>query len=128
MGEETNLAEDSNSILFSVKKLIGVPKEEKSFDLDIMLHINGAVSILYQLGVVDKAFVVDSETDTYTDFFPGVSDAVLSLVKLYFVYKVRLGFDSSTLSGSMVETLKELIRESEYRLLVEFNAASQETE
>ena len=121
MDENTNLSEISNSILFSVKKLIGIPIEDKSFDLDIMLNINAASSTLFQLGVLKKPFTVTSEDDTYADLIPGGTEDVVNQIKMYFVYKTRLGFDSSTLSSAMIEVIKELSRETEYRLQISFN-------
>lgn len=118
MEESTNL---SNSILFSVKKLIGTPIEDDSFDLDIMLNINAASSTLYQLGVLKNPFTVTSKEDTYADLIPGGTEDVINQIKMYFVYKTRLGFDSSTLSSAMIEVIKELIREAEYRLQISFN-------
>lgn len=111
----------SESILLSVKKLIGITEDDKTFDLDIILNINAAISILFQLGVVPTSYTVTSREDTYNDLIPGVSDDVVNLVKMYFVYKTRLGFDSATLSGSVIEVLKELIRETEWRLIISFN-------
>lgn len=111
----------SESILLSVKKLIGITEDDKTFDLDIILNINAAISILFQLGVVPTSYTVTSREDTYNDLIPGVSDDVVNLVKMYFVYKTRLGFDSATLSGSVIEVLKELIRETEWRLMISFN-------
>lgn len=121
MDENANLSEISNSILFSVKKLIGIPIEDKSFDLDIMLNINAASSTLYQLGVLKTPFTVTSKEDTYADLIPGGTEDVVNQIKMYFVYKTKLGFDSSTLSTAMIEVIKELIRETEYRLQISFN-------
>lgn len=121
MDENTNLSELSDSILSSVKKLIGIPVEESSFDLDIMLNVNAASSTLYQLGVIKKPFTVTSKDDTYTDLIPGGTDDVINQIKMYFVHKTKLGFDSSTLSSTVIEVLKEMIREDEYRLQIAFN-------
>lgn len=121
MDENTNLSELSDSILYSVKKLIGTPVEDDSFDLDIMLNINAASSTLYQLGVLKKPFTVTSKEDTYEDLIPGGTEDVVNQIKMYLVYKTRLGFDSSTLSSAMIEVTKELIREAEYRLQISFN-------
>lgn len=118
MDENTNL---SDSILSSVKKLIGTPIEDTSFDLDIMLNINAASSTLYQLGVLKKPFTVTSKDDTYDDLIPEGTEDVVNQIKMYFVYKTRLGFDSSTLSSAMIEVIKEMIREAEYRLQISFN-------
>lgn len=121
MDENTNLLELSDSILSSVKKLIGISEDDVSFDLDIMLNINAAASTLYQLGVLQKPYTVTSKDDTYGDLIPGGSEDVVNQIKMYFVYKTRLGFDSSTLSGTVIEVIKEMIKEAEWRLMVSFN-------
>lgn len=121
MDENKDISETSNSILSSVKKLIGISEDDQSFDIDIMLNINAALSILYQLGVIKKPFTITSEEDTYDDLIPDGSEDVLSQIKIYFVYKTRLGFDSSTLSSSMIEVIKEMIKETECRLMMTFN-------
>ncbi len=111
----------SSSILLSVKRLIPVPDDDDSFDIDIMLNINAASSILYQLGVLNKPYTVTSIDDTYEDLIPGGTEDVVNLIKMYFVYKTKLGFDSSTSSSAMIDVLKEMIRETEWRLMVSFN-------
>lgn len=116
--DENNIAD---SILSSVKKLIGISEDDRSFDLDIMLNINAAASTLLQLGVLNKPYTVTSKDDTYDDMNPDWSEDVVNQVKMYFVYKVRLGFDSSTLSSAVIEVLKEMIREAECRLMMAFN-------
>lgn len=121
MDENTNLFELSDSILSSVKKLIGVNEDDISFDLDIIFNINAAASTLYQLGVLQKPFTISSKKDTYDDLLPGCSEDVINQVKMYFVYKTRLGFDSASLTGTMIQTIKELISEAEWRLKVSFN-------
>ena len=40
------------SILNTVKKILGLAPEETVFDLDVITHINTAFSTLYQLGSV----------------------------------------------------------------------------
>lgn len=121
MDENTNLLELSDSILSSVKKLIGISEDDVSFDLDIMLNINAAASTLYQLGVLQKPYTITSKDDTYGDMIPGGSEDVVNQIKMYFVYKTKLGFDSSTLSGTVIEVIKEMIKEAEWRLMVSFN-------
>lgn len=118
MGENTKL---SDSILSSVKKIIGITEDDNSFDLDIMLNINAASSTLFQLGVLQKPYTITSKEDTYDDLLPGCSEDVINQIKMYFVYKTRLGFDSSTLSGTVIEVIKEMIKEAEWRLMISFN-------
>lgn len=111
----------SDSILSSVKKLIGISEDDETFDLDVMLNINAASSILFQLGVLQNPYTVSGKEDTYNDLIPGGTEDVVNLIKMYFVYKTKLGFDSSTLSGSMIDVLKEMIKETECRLMMSFN-------
>lgn len=111
----------NKSILFSVKKLIGISEEDKSFDLDIMFNINAASSVLFQLGVLKKPYTVTSYLDTYNDLIPNGTEDIINLIKMYFVYKTKLGFDSSTLSGSVIKVLEDMIKETEWRLMISFN-------
>lgn len=121
MSKNNNLSELSDSILSSVKKLIGISEDDESFDLDIMLNINAAASTLFQLGVLKKPFTVTSKEDIYEDLAPCATEDVINQIKMYFVYKTRIGFDSATMSGTVMEALKEMIKEAEWRLMVSFN-------
>ena len=40
------------SILVSIKKLLGIAEDYNYFDQDIIMHINAALMILTQLGVI----------------------------------------------------------------------------
>lgn len=113
MDENINV---SDSILSSVKKLIGISDDDKSFDLDIMLNINAACSTLFQLGVLKNPYTITSKEDLYEDLLPGAPEDIVDQVKMYLVYKTRLSFDSSTMTAAVIEVVKELIRESEWRL------------
>lgn len=121
MSKNNNLSELSDSILSSVKKLIGISEDDESFDLDIMLNINAAASTLFQLGVLKKPFTVTSKEDIYEDLAPCATEDVINQIKMYFFYKTRIGFDSATMSGTVMEALKEMIKEAEWRLMVSFN-------
>lgn len=113
MDENTNI---SDSILSSVKKLIGISEDDDSFDLDIMFNINAASSTLYQLGVLKKPYTITSKEDLYEDLLPGAPDDIIDQVKMYLVYKTRLSFDSSTMTSAVIEVVKKMIDEAEWRL------------
>ena len=49
MDEQTVSVEDS--ILLSVKKMLGMSEEFVQYDLDVIIHINTAIQTLNQLGV-----------------------------------------------------------------------------
>lgn len=102
------------SILISIKKVLGVPAEYTHFDLDIIMHINTAFSTLQQLGVgPDEGFMIQDETATWLEFIP--EDPRFNFVKTYIFQKVRLMFDPPA-SSSHIEALNKSIAELECRL------------
>ena len=102
------------SILTSVKKDLGIDKDDRAFDPDIIRRINSAFMVLMQLGVGPKGgFRVTSELDTWDKFLNGRTD--LESVKDYVFMKVRLVFDPPT-NAALLEALKQEIAELEYRL------------
>lgn len=108
---------ESESILVSVKKLLGIPEEVKVFDLDIMMNINAAIATLRQIGVgPNEGYTVTSKDETYEDYL-GEEFSETALVKMYLFHKTKLGFDPPQ-SSIAVEVIKEMIREDEWRLNV----------
>lgn len=105
------------SILTSIKKLLGITEEYNHFDADIIMHINSVFMILNQIGVGPaKGFRIEDETSTWDDF---LGDSIqLESVKTYVYLRVRLLFDSATLSGTVIESMKQTISELEWRLNV----------
>jgi hypothetical protein len=104
-----------DGILSSVKKLLGLSDEITAFDQDLIIQINGAISALTQIGVgPSNGFLITGNSETYIDFL-GDEESGLQLVKLYLFYKTKLGFDPPT-NGSILESLKEMIKEIECRL------------
>ena len=102
------------SVLLSVKKTLGIPPEETSFDADILLHINSAFSELYQLGVgPEMPFDVTDEDTSWTEF---TTDNSLAMVKSYVYLEVRLMFDPPT--ASLLAALERKRDEYEWRLNV----------
>ena len=108
-----------DSILNSTKKLLGVPVEDEAFDADILVHINGTMSTLHQLGVgpTDQLLIVDKDTE----WVSLTNNPVIQGMSKQFVYlNVRLLFDppgTSYLLESFTRSLSELT----WRLEVEAN-------
>ena len=72
-----------DSILTTVKKMLGIAEEYEHFDTDIITHINSTFSILAQLGVgPDKGFFIHDKTAKWSDYISD-EDATLELVKTY---------------------------------------------
>lgn len=108
--------EISESILNSVKKLCGIDSTIDAFDVDIMININAAIGTLTQLGVGPKeGFVISDASTTYEDFL-GDKLTQINLVKQYLYFKVRLAFDTSTMSGGMLNEMRKQMEELEWRL------------
>lgn len=108
-----------DSILVSIKKLLGNTEEYKYFDPDIIMHINSAFSILKQLGVGPKeGFIVTGESETWQDFLGEEHMKDLNEVQIYVYLRVKLGFDSSSLTGSVLDSINKQISELEWRMNV----------
>lgn len=106
----------TESILNSTKEALGIEPEDTSFDNELVMHINSALMILYQLGVGNKIFQItgpDEKWDDYLKDYPTVP-AVKSL--LY--YRVKLMFDSSNMSSSLIAEYNAKIQELEWRICV----------
>ena len=106
-----------DSILTSIKKLLGITEDYTHFDADIIIDINSVFMILRQLGVgpVDGFNITDS-SQTWHDYLSD-DESKLSAVKTYVYLKVRLMFDPPV--GSVLESYNNQIKELEWRLNVE---------
>lgn len=105
-----------DSILTSIKKLLGITEEYENFDQDIIMHINSAFMILNQLGVGPKnGFSISDKSSTWDEFIPESSN--LEAVKTYVHLKVKIMFDPP-LSSTVIEAIKSQINELEWRLNV----------
>ena len=105
-----------DSILNSIKKLLGITEEYKHFDQDIIIHINSVFSLLRQIGVgPEEGFIITDSTSTWDEFT--VDDIKIESVKTYVYLKVRLIFDPPS-SSAAIDAIKENIKEIEWRLNV----------
>ena len=106
------------SILTSIKKMLGIDEEYTHFDADVIMHINSVLMILTQLGVGPaEGFMIEDDTSTWVDFIPEANAAQLHAVKSYIFMKVKLIFDPP-LSSAVIESYNRQIAEFECRLNV----------
>lgn len=102
------------SILDSVKKMLGIALEYTHFDADIIMHINSVFMILEQLGVGPKGgFSIEDNTSVWDDYLEDPTK--LLMVKSYIALRVRLLFDPPTSSAHM-DCIKQQIAEFEWRM------------
>lgn len=107
----------NESILTSIKKLLGVPENYEQFDMDITIHINSVFMFLNQLGVgPSDGFSITDKTALWSDF---ISDnKKLEAIKSYMYMKVRLMFDPPS-SSAVMDCMNRTINEMEWRLNAE---------
>lgn len=103
-----------DSILTSIKKLLGIAEEYEHFDSDLIMHINSVFMVLNQLGVGPvEGFSITDKTETWEDFTK--NDLMIQSVKSYVYLKVRLLFDPPS-SSAVMESINRQISELEWRL------------
>lgn len=109
-----------DSILTSIKKLLGIDENYTNFDSDLIMHINSVFMILNQLGVgPPNPFVIQDKLSTWSDFIDEDDEQYekLEIVKSYMYLKVKLLFDPP-LSSAVMESSNRMINEFEWRLNV----------
>jgi hypothetical protein len=105
------------SILNSTKKVLGIAEDYTVFDVDVIMHINTALSTLTQLGVGPaEGFTVEDAGDEWEDFVDP-DDHQFNAVKSYVYLKVRMLFDPPSTSYLIAAQQKQ-IEELEWRLNV----------
>ena len=106
--------EYTDSILDTIKKLLGPTQDYKYFDQDIIIHINTAIMTLTDIGVGPKeGFSITSNAEVWSDFIKDINK--FEAVKTYIYLKVKLVFDPP-LSSSVIEIYNKQINELEWRL------------
>lgn len=102
-----------DSILISIKQLLGIDPEYTHFDPIIIMHINSVFMILTQLGVgPSEGFMIEDEMTTWTDYMQDKTN--IESVKSYIYLKVKLLFDPP--SSAVIASMNEMIKELEVRL------------
>lgn len=111
------------SILTSIKKLLGIQEDYTHFDADIIMHINTVFMTLSQLGIgPPKGFSIVDDKAIWADYISGDNKNFES-IKTYIYLKVKLVFDPP-LSSSVIESINRTISELEWRLNVEAETPS----
>ena len=106
-----------DSILTSIKKLLGLGVEDTNFDEELVMHINSVLFTLTQIGVGPATgFSILTSEETWEDYLGW--DPIpqeLEPVKMYIYLKVRLSFDPPS-SSFVLESIQRQISELEFRI------------
>ena len=107
----------TDSILDTIKQMLGIPSTDTAFDTDIIVHINSIFMALNQLGVGPATvYNITDNTAVWTDF---TTDVVMySAVRSLIYLKVKMAFDPPGTSFTQ-EAFKNQIQEWEWRLSVQ---------
>lgn len=116
----------NESILTSIKKLLGIAEEYEHFDMDLIIHINTFLTRLYQIGVGKKNFRIIDKSATWSDFL-GDDEVKFQQAMEYVFIRTKLIFDPPQ-SGAANEAFKEAMRELEWLLLVDADPKLEEVE
>lgn len=103
-----------NSILNTIKKMLGLSEDYVAFDADIIVHINSALMSVQQLGIGPTAGMAISDSSATWGSLLGDREN-LEAVKSFIYIKVRLVFDPPS-SSFVLQALKEDANELEWRL------------
>ena len=105
-----------DSILNSIKKLLGIDEYYTQFDADIIMHINSVFMILTQIGAgPENGFSIVDKTNTWKEFIQ--NENAIEDVKSYMYLKVRMLFDPPT-STAVMDAMNRSINELEWRIQV----------
>lgn len=107
------------SILTSIKKLLGPAETYDYFDPDIIIHINSVFADLALLGVgPSEGFSIEDNSSTWDEFFGDFPQpTLLNNVKTYMYLKVKLVFDPPS-NSSVLKSYEEMIKKLEWKLNV----------
>lgn len=106
-----------DSILNTIKKLLGIDPGYTHFDQDIKIAINTSFNTLTQIGVgPSSGFSIKDAETTWVDFLK--DEVLLEQVKTYIFLKAKMIFDPPQ-SSVVTECYNNMIRELEWRLNVQ---------
>lgn len=124
VNENKGVVNPKNSILTSIKKLLGITESCTDFDTDIIMHINTVLMTLNQLGIGTEGFQIEDKNAVWSEF---IESDKLAATKSYVHLRVKLLFDPP-LNSAIIEAIKESIRELEWRLNVRVEFESENDE
>lgn len=105
------------SILASIKQMLGLPIEVKAFDEEIAAHINSVFTILNQLDIgSDDGFMITGYNETWAEYVDNITLA--TMVREFIYLKVRMIFDPPA-SSVVSDAYNQRIAELEWRMNIQ---------
>lgn len=104
-----------DSILVTIKKMLGLDANYKVFDQELIVFINTALMILEQVGIGTDGFKITGDDETWGMFLTDIDR--YEGAKTYVYIRTRLAFDPPA-NGTLHKALEDTMRELEWRLNV----------
>lgn len=129
MGENEMVAETivsplQESILGTIKKLIGFEDDYTQFDTDLIIHINTAFASLAQIGSnLKEGFFITDKNNLWSEYT--IDTSILEPIKMYVYLKTKMVFDPPA-SSMVIETIKQTINELEFRIQISADSSDKE--
>lgn len=103
------------SILVTIKELLDSRQDSDDFDKSLIVFINSTIATLSQIGLtpIEAGFLITGTDETWKDYIGDRPE--LEMVKNYIYLKTKIAFDPP-LSGTVMEVMKEQIKELESRI------------
>ncbi len=106
-----------DSILTSIKRMLGIEESYDVFDPEITMHINSIFLSLTEIGVgPSEGFRITGSRETWLEFIGDRKDLDMVISLMYL--RVKLLFDPPTTSFA-IEAIERQIREFEFRINVQ---------
>lgn len=107
----------NDSILLTIRKMLGGSEDYRVFDVDLCTLINSSIMKLYQMGIGEIGFSVNGPEETWRDYLGDDFEKLRSVVD--FIYtEVRMKFDPPS-NSFVMNAMKDNLKELEWRLIVQ---------
>jgi hypothetical protein len=104
------------TILATIKRMLGLPEDPDPFDTELTVFIDGAVSDLTQLGVGPiEGLNIDADTKWSALL---QNNKRLNNAKTYIFMKVKMVFDSASMTQPLIASYEKMIEETAWRLRI----------
>ena len=119
LGDNSSTLDES--ILDTVKDIIGIDRKNYDFDRDLVLAINAVLAILHQEGIADKYYTISDNTKTWRDILlKEETPEAISMIQQWVGMRTKLLFDPPT-SSVLNQALQDSIAELEWRSYITNN-------
>lgn len=110
----------TDSILNTIKHMLGIEPEYTHFDADIILGINSAFFTLHQLGIgpIEQPYSIEGANEKWHDFSEDIGK--FNAVKQYVYLKTKMVFDPP-LSGTLINEYNKQLDELSWRLTAHYD-------